>query len=91
MTVLAVPTFDPFIVLEHLEHCSGTVHSNKNFLVIPYFYRLYIPLHEQNYLISCASSFFTYRDTFVCILTLNLQTIPCNWHIDEPWQHLPPY
>ena len=51
----------PFIVLEHLEHCSGTVlnggesgdsgtyltcDSNTNFLVIRYFYLLYIPLHE---------------------------------------------
>ena len=44
---------------------------------------------SKNYIISCASSFFTYRDTYVCILTL-VQTIPCNWHIDKPWQHLPP-
>ena len=44
----------------------------------------------KNYLISCASSFFTYSDTYVCILTL-VQTIPCNWHIDKPWQHLPSY
>ena len=33
---------------------------------------------SKNYLISCASSFFTYLHTYVCILTLNRQTIPCN-------------
>ena len=27
----------------------------------------------------------------MCILTLNRQIIPCNWHVDKPWQHLPPY
>ena len=45
---------------------------------------------SKNYLISCASSFFTYIDAYVCIFTLNRQTIPCNWHIDKPLQHLPP-
>ena len=46
---------------------------------------------SKNYLISCASSFSTYIDAYVWILTLNRQTIPCNWQIDKPWQHLPPY
>ena len=32
---------------------------------------------SRNCLISCASSFFTYIDAYVCILTLNRQTIPC--------------
>ena len=49
-----------------------------------------LPFCDAN-LISCASSFFTYIDAYVCILTLNRQTIPCNWHIDKPWQHLPLY
>ena len=56
-----------------------TCHSNTNFLVIWYFYLIYIfHFMSKNYLISCASSFFTYRDAYVCILTL-VQTIPCNW------------
>ena len=54
-------------------------------------YSVFLPSWVKNYLISRASSFFTYRDTYVCILTLNWVTIPFNWHFDKPWQHLAPY
>ena len=46
---------------------------------------------SKDHLISCASSLFTYLHTYVCILTLNRQTILSNWDIDKQWQHLPQY
>ena len=81
-----------FIVLEHLEHCSGTVLNasylrvtqTRIFLLFGIFTFYIFHFMSKNYLISCASSFFTYFVTYVCILTLNRQTIPCNWLIDKP-------
>ena len=68
-----------------------TCHSNTNFLVIRYFQLLYIPLHKEKLSNFMCIIIFTYLDTYVCIFTLNRQTIPCNCHIDKPWQDLPLY
>ena len=80
----------PFIVLEHQEHCSGTVLNGVNldipehiYVSLKHKFSCYSVFVTSIYPISCASSFFTYLDTYVCILTLNRRTIPCNWHIDQ--------
>ena len=65
--------------------------KHELFLLFGIFTFYIFHLMSKNYLISCASSFSTYIDAYVWILTLNRQTIPCNWQIDKPWQHLPPY
>ena len=78
-----------FIVLEYLEHIYVT--QTRIFLLFGIFAFYIFHFTSKNYLISCASSYFVYLDTYVCIFTLILQIIPCNWHIDKPWQHLPPY
>ena len=83
----------PFIVLEHIEHCSGTVLNGVNreipehiYVSLKHDFSCYLVFLTsiifhflgKNYLISCASSYFTYIDAYVCIILTLVQTIPYN-------------